>query len=405
MGLGPSWLVGHAVADITPDLTAGPVYLAGYGVRPADGVRDPLAAHAVALRYGSVGVVIVSLDLLGLFHEDCASLQGATRNALGHAAPPVVVTCTHTHAGPDLLGLWGPDARTRGVDDPCRERVITAASDAAARAWQRARPAHLLVAAGRVEGVAHNSRDPGMLDPVLTLLSWATTASPHVPVLQVLHFACHPEALGPADRRVSADLAGESRRRVAAESGCPCVFWQGALGGMVGPDARPGEEGEAALVRLGAALGAAAGSLVPALRPDAGGLALARRSVALPQTNPHFAAGRAAGIIHRPVLDGTGEPPMVASSAGLLRLGPYLFHLAPGEVLPAVARAWDHGSRAALPGLEPRVLGLCDDEVGYILQEEDFTPGRYEESVSLGPRTAALLGAAYAELRATVSGP
>ena len=191
---------------------------------------------------------------------------------------------------------------------------------------------------------------------------------------------------------------------MAAESGCPCVFWQGALGGMVSPDARPGEEGEAALVRLGTALAAAAGTLIPDLRPEAGGLVLARREIALPQANPGFAAVTAAGIIQRPVLDGTGEPPTVASSAGLLRLGPYLFHLAPGEVLPAVARAWDQESRSALPGLEPRVLGLCDDEVGYILQEEDFTPGRYEESVSLGPRTAALLGTVYAELRASVAG-
>ena len=389
------------MADITPDVSAGRTYLAGYGVRPANGVRDPLEAHAVALRCGAASVVVVILDLLGLFHDDCAALRRAVRNALGAGAPPVVIACTHTHAAPDLLGQWGPDDRTRGVDDLYRERVIAAAARAALRAWCQARPACLYAAEARVDGVAHNSRDSGLLDPVLTLLSWA--ADPEgvdAPILRVLHFACHPESLGPMDRRVSADLAGEARRRLAAISGCPCVFWQGALGGMVGPDTRPGEEGEAALVRLGGTLGDAASSLAAELRPEAAALALVRREVMLPQNNARFEAGRAVGVIQRPVWGGT-----LASSAGVLRVGPYLFHLAPGEVLPAVARRWDEQSRAELPDLQPRVLGLCDDEIGYILREEDFTPGRYEESVSLGPRTAALLGDTYTSLRAQLACP
>ena len=395
-----SWSVGHAAADITPDAATGRTYLAGYGVRLASGVRDPLEAHAVALRCGASSVVVVTLDLLGLFHDDGAVLQHAVCSALGEGAPPVVVTCTHTHAAPDLLGQWGPDELSRGVDDRYRERVVDAAADAAVRAWRQARPARLHSAEARVDGVAHNARDLDLLDPVLTLLSWTTPQEgTDAPVLQVLHFACHPEALGPMDRRCSADLAGEARRRLQAASGCPCVFWQGALGGMVGPNTRTGEEGGEALVRLGGTLGNAAAALAADLRPEACALALVRHEVALPQDNPRFEAARAAGVIRRPVLGMT-----LLSSAGVLRVGPYLFHLAPGEVLPAVARRWDRQSRADLPDLRPRVFGLCDDEIGYIIREEDFTPGRYEESVSLGPRTAALLGATYASLRQELAG-
>ena len=398
---GNSWSVGHAAADITPAVTAGRTYLAGYGVRPANGVRDPLEAHAIALRCGVTSVVVVTLDLLGLFYDDCTAVQRAVRGALGAGAPHVVVTCTHTHAAPDLLGQWGPDAQTCGVDDHYRERVVNAAADAAARAWRQARPARLHAAATRVDGVAHNSRDPGRLDPILTLLSWTTAENgAEVPVLQVLHFACHPESLGPTDHRVSADLAGEARRRLAATSACPCVFWQGALGGMVGPDTRPGEDGEEALARLGGTLGNAAAGLMARLRPEACALALLRREVALPQDNARFEAARAAGVIRRAVLGGT-----LVSSAGVLRIGPYLFHLVPGELLPAVARRWDRQSRKALPALQPRMLGLCDDEIGYILGEEDFTPGRYEESASLGPRTAALLDDLYGALRQDLPGP
>ena len=395
------WSVGHAAVDITPEVAAGRTYLAGYGGRLANATRDPLEAHAVALRCGAAAAVVVTLDLLGLFHDDCAAVERAVGDILGAGAPPVIVTCTHTHAAPDLLGQWGPDEHTCGVDDRYQEQVVAAAADAAVRAWRQARPAWLRTAEAPVDGVAHNSRDPGLLDPLLTLLSWAGGAEhTAAPTLQIVHFACHPESLGSKDHRVSADLAGEVRRQLAAASGCPCVFWQGALGGMVGPNTWPGEEGEDALVRLGAILGHAAGTLAAQTRPEQGGLALVRQHVTLPQDNPRFEQARAAGVMRRAMAGGRLE-----SRAGVLRLGPYLFHLAPGEVLPAVARRWDQRSRTDLPELQPRVLGLCDDEIGYILCEEDFTPGRYEESVSLGPRTEAVLDSVYASLRQELACP
>lgn len=399
---GPAaWRVGHAVADITPDPSAGgAVWLAGYGVRRAAAVRDPLEAHALALRHAGASLIVVTLDLLGLGRGETGAVERLARDAIGADAPPVVTCCTHTHAAPDTLGLWGPDG-ARGVDPAYLARVVAMAAETAARAWQGMRPATLRAAEAAVVGVARNARDPGVLDPTLTLLSWDDPQDGH-PLARVLHFACHPEALGPEDARLSADLAGVARRRVSSASGCPCVFWQGALGGMVTPDARPGESGEEACSRLGGGLGDAATALAHALRPAAGGLALVRREVLLPQENARFAAAQAAGVLQRetvgPPRAAAAPVPHVRSSAGLLRLGRYLWQLAPGEVLPAVARRWAADARAARPDLCPRVLGLCDDEVGYILRAEDFTPDGYEETVSLGPHTEAILRRAYAEM-------
>ncbi|MCH2581911.1 MAG: hypothetical protein MK133_12040, partial [Planctomycetes bacterium] len=53
-------------------------------------------------------------------------------------------------------------------------------------------------------------------------------------------------------------------------------------------------------------------------------------------------------------------------------------------------------------GYPRMVVGLCNDELGYIIPAEDFRKGAYEESMSVGPaagpvllrRALALLGRA-----------
>src|SRR5438552_18869868 len=58
--------VGVASADITPDVKAHKVPLAGYGARkgqPATGVHDPLHAKVLLLRDGSKVMALVTCDL------------------------------------------------------------------------------------------------------------------------------------------------------------------------------------------------------------------------------------------------------------------------------------------------------------------------------------------------------
>src|SRR6266536_2967246 len=59
--------VGFGKADLTPDVKAAPVWIAGYGHnRKATGVHDPLWARAVVLRDGETKIALVSVDLVGL---------------------------------------------------------------------------------------------------------------------------------------------------------------------------------------------------------------------------------------------------------------------------------------------------------------------------------------------------
>src|SRR5437588_11499966 len=96
--------VGFGKAEVTPDVHAAPVWIAGYGHnRRATGVHDPLWARAVVLRDGKKKVALVSVDLVGLQYPNVQNV----RKRLPDFAY-VLVASTHNHEGPDTIGLWGP---------------------------------------------------------------------------------------------------------------------------------------------------------------------------------------------------------------------------------------------------------------------------------------------------------
>lgn len=99
-------LAGASRVKITPSYS---VYLAGLGNnRKSEGVHDDIYASALYLNDGKTSVVIVSLDLIGLFHDDVEDIRGNKND--------IIIACTHQHSGPDTLGLWGPDETTSGVN-------------------------------------------------------------------------------------------------------------------------------------------------------------------------------------------------------------------------------------------------------------------------------------------------
>ena len=105
-----------AKVDITPDLRTERVLLAGFGAtgRRPSGVHDPLYARLLVLREGGDIVALAGLDLLGFEHNDVADL----RRRAGYDVPvrSLFVSATHTHSGPDTLGLWGRLPGLSGVD-------------------------------------------------------------------------------------------------------------------------------------------------------------------------------------------------------------------------------------------------------------------------------------------------
>lgn len=389
--------VGYAQAVITPPLHP-PVYLAGFGRnRTAQSVHDDLYARVLVLDGFEQRIALVALDLIGLSYQHCREVAGLVNKAL--IGTEVLIACTHVHHGPDTIGLWGPDLLTSGVN-PAYVRDLKATI---ARLISEA--AHnLQIAAVRavsipVTGLAKNARNPDVRDEELSCLQFVRPGSAE-PLVTWLIYPCHPEVLWDGNPHITSDYAHTLRARVESETGAPAIFMVGALGGMMTPDVRDHSFDESAA--MGEALAAAAlRTLAQTVVQPVTALIHQRREFTLPIQSPLLEQAVQAGLLPE-VRDADG---LITTEASVTRVGSAWIAAVPGELLPELGLLIKAEMKAA-GALLAAVVGLANDEIGYILPEQDYLypdnpyePGdHYEETMSLGPQTAPLLLAALRSL-------
>lgn len=387
-------LAGAASADVTPPLGA---FIAGDARdRRFTAVHDPLRARAVALRGSEETVIVLAIDNIGLTYPDLLRIRAAAADdlaELGFDAGHLVLSSTHTHSGPDVVGLWGPDETTSGRDPAYMERLVAAAAGAAVDAARAVRPVRLRAASADVPlPWVENLTEPGLLDPRLATLVLEDEEG--VVVATLTNYACHPTVRDAIADDVSADwIAGFYAAMGRALPG-EHLFLQGAIGGWVQPD--KGDRSHALAARYGEALAHATIALLedaPVI-PDADRVRFRSAILPLPLDNPVWEALLDAGLLERPRPEGRLETELV-----WFALGSVQFATHPGETSPAHAVA----TRDLMDGSVEFVLGLAQDALGYVLtphywMRDDLPSAEYLRATSLGPRTGTLMMAGLAEL-------
>ena len=110
---GNRFLLGFSKESILPDdVDKKKYYIAGYGEnKPAKGVLDPPHTHAVWVDdiSGKGGVVLVSIDNVGMLNKDVNRLRARLHDfAMLTGCRSINIVSTHSHAGIDTMGIWGP---------------------------------------------------------------------------------------------------------------------------------------------------------------------------------------------------------------------------------------------------------------------------------------------------------
>jgi len=429
--------VGFGIVDITPDVNgAKPVWLAGYGQnRKATEIHDPIFARALVLRDGAQKMAIVVADVVGIFYPTTLEIR---RRLEGFDY--VLVAATHSHEGPDTMGLWGPSPIRSGVDPEYMEFLTERCVEAVKQADSNARPATAKYGTAENSSLLRDSRQPIVFDGVLRAVQCTGTDGANLGLL--VQWNCHPEAMGPNNTQITADFWQATIAKLERLYRCPVVAVSGAVGGLMAPPrdvikdstGRLLQEGDFEYSRLygeavaDLALQALESSNPIALTP----VRLAAQEISLPMANPVYQLGAMLGLIKRQAYLWTGdfkqlgEPIDIAKARGkaaiatevsYLRLGELHVVGIPGELYPELV--YGRYQEPAEPNVdfpdapleEPVVesilsdkfllIGLANDEVGYIIpkrQWDDVAPfayGRaskqYGEVNSIGPETAPII--------------
>lgn len=375
---------GVASRTITPPLKPDK-FIAGYsGNRVAEKVHDALYARTLALRAGDTTVALCTVDLVGLLRPD---IQLIREHVNGLPPEHIIISSTHTHSGPDTIGLWGATHFETGVNAEymsfLREQIALCITEAI-RALE---PAEIRFAtAKQPPKTAKNSRAADEIDTDIEIVQ---VRKPGGEIMATLvNWGCHPEVLN--EHTITSDVAGYLRRQVEEDGGGRALYFQAIVGGMVTADCDGSTFAEAE--RIGRAAGSAAMEAVnEAQWVDKLRIEVRRAEVRLPVDNLRFKLAAAAGVI-------PGFKPANSTTAEItfIDMGRAQLITMPGEVLPALGLRM----KGLLNARHKLFLGLAGDELGYILPEEYCTQELYdyEVSMSLGPKTGPLLYEALEEL-------
>lgn len=398
LGLPPPGTVwaGAAKVDITP---SGPAYLAGFSPgRRSTGVHDPLYARCTYLDDGATPLVLVVLDLVGFLHRDVVD---ARRRITTRYPASVIVASTHVHAAPDTLGLWGPGwlvPVASGIDPAYIERVESGIAECAASAARAARPATAELARAEAPSQlsynVHEAERPALAaakDDELTILRWRDANG--AGIATIVGWACHPEALGRDNTLVTADYPGVLNRELEARLGGTSMLVNGALGGLV--TVRTPEQGPTGFALAEHVGGTVADVVTRALSaagaatwaPRGERFAAVSRETLVPFDNGWWRFFRWLGLLDV-ALDDAGR---ATTEVTAWRAGPTTWLTVPGELFPSLGA--DYKGKLTTPFRF--LIGLGQDELGYILDPREFEDDlySYEQMMSPGPQTATVLGA------------
>jgi hypothetical protein len=151
--------VGRAAADITPE--PGTPMAGYYSIRLATGAHDPLQAKAIILEKDGVKAAMVACDLVGIGPGTVEEARAIAEKSTGIPAANIMISATHSHTGPIIIGRGARDARYGG-DMPIVKRYMETLPGKIASAIERANanlaPARASVGKGQESSVAFNRR-------------------------------------------------------------------------------------------------------------------------------------------------------------------------------------------------------------------------------------------------------
>jgi len=428
---------GDVYQDLNGNGKFDPIYLAGFHQnRPASGVNDPLWARTMVLDDGKSRLALCVIDMIGFGHDEVVSVRKRLKDSLN--IDYLIISSTHVHSSPDLMGMWGINAYSNGVNPDYLELVKSGILESVEKAVVSLESAFFRF--GIEENAAlplvGDTRDPQVFDAAVRIMQVVALQDRRT-LGTLMNWGNHPETLWSGNTLISSDFPHYFREYVEngivekdslhlKGLGGVAVFLNGALGGLMTThptmpvvDPYSGEifqeESDGKIDAQGKALAKLvlerlAGDEVVEMK--SGNLNIRAKTIELPLDNKLFRLAAWIGIFKR----GLSSWWNIRSEVAVWTMGPASFVHIPGELYPEILNGGvespegaDFGIspvevpaiRTVMPGQFRFFNGMSNDMIGYIVpksqwdEKSPFTYGRekrpYGEINSLGPETAPVL--------------
>ncbi len=439
---GNRFLLGFSKESILPnDVDKKKYYIAGYGEnKPAKGVLDAPHTHAVWIDdiSGKGGMVLVSIDNVGMLNKDVNRLRARLHDfAMLTGCRSINIVSTHSHAGIDTMGIWGP-LPLSGKDPKYMELVFSQTVKAVKDAYANRKLGRLWLGKTEVPDMQEDIRTPIVYSKTLTRLRFEPDDGSTQ--TYIINFASHSESLQGCNERISADFPHYMREKIKEETGAQTLYCVGAIGGMISMDIPNekeirdnGSDFAESTANIGVKLAEYALSIneETELKPQIGTL---RQEVYFKAENTILMLAAKAGILEADeyrMPDGSGS--VMKSEISYIEIDSLKILLLPCEIFPELVYGGYLSAEESATGCgaeinptplkeivgdDVMIIGLANDELGYVLPPNDFilhdeTPyfenghdihGRrhYEETNSLGPKTAERIAQTVKEIINTV---
>lgn len=424
--------VGFGKTEILPDdLERKKYYVAGYGINnPATGVLDTPFAHAVWIddNSGRGAVVFVSIDNVGMLNKDVKDIKSSLSKFMSETrCRSIEILSTHSHAGIDTMGIWGPLPLT-GRDKYYIEVVKAGVRSAVKKAYMDKRDGDIFKGQIEVPDMQKDIRTPEVFSKTLTRLRFVPDDGERQ--VYFINFAAHSESLSSKNSLVSADFPCYLRRKIFRETGAETIYFVGAIGGMITMHLLD-EDKPKSTKMIGEKLANYALSIKKEkkLKPN---LSMMRQSFYFEADNTVLLIAGLIGILKVNKYTSQKAPLKIAlkSEMAYFEFDDLKILLIPGELFPELLYGGYLSKEESATGkgseINPKplveicsdkellVFGLANDEVGYIIPPNDFLldenmpylsrakdiHGRkhYEETNSLGIKTAEKLAKVFEEM-------
>ncbi len=412
------------------------VWMAGFdNRRAANGVHDDLWARTMVLEDNNTRISITVIDAIGLFHNELVDVRNRLDPSTGISYN--IISSTHTHEAPDIMGLWGPGFLKSGVDKAYLEFIKSQIVRSIEIACSELKEARIKFAIDYeiLENLVTDTRSPQVFDLPLTVMQVLKLESNET-LGTIIGWANHPETLWSENLMITSDFPHYVRE--AVENGVhvndsliieglggTAIYINGAIGGLMTtlpgfpirdpwsdrvylkPDFDKAQsQGNQIAFHALKALDNSSDTII------SGGIGLSAKTFDLPLENPLFKLGAALGILNR----GYSTWNHMRTEIAYLTIGPASFLTYPGEVYPELINGGIESpvgqdfkidpvelpvSRDLMKGKYKFIIGLGNDELGYIIPKSEwdenppYTYGEkeppYGEINSLGPETSPLI--------------